>query len=189
MLPNLPLFRTHQCPSHYTTHMASFNLASCSSLSIEPTESLLPRGWWQWQGGCWQQHSWASVPWWCVAAKAGRGMRPRKRLHVWHKPYPRKALTFHFCLFLYSYCLLGDEFKLCQNYRPSEVKLQIMKCFCQQQNGWVYSYWKYPGEKGKIREVLRNQLGLNIHTAVTLMFGIIWQVRLMCFRPLSIKAW
>lgn len=29
---------------------------------------------------------------------------------------------------------------------------------------------QYPGEKGKIREVLRKQLGLNIHTAVTLVF-------------------
>lgn len=32
---------------------------------------------------------------------------------------------------------------------------------------------QYPVEKGKIRDVLRNQLGLNIHAAVTLMFGII----------------
>lgn len=44
MLPNLPLFRTHQCPSHYAAHMATFNSDSCSSLGIEPTESLYQEG-------------------------------------------------------------------------------------------------------------------------------------------------
>lgn len=151
MLPNLPLFRTHQYPSHYATPMSMFNFTSFSSLSAEPTESLLPRCS---SGRVVAGSSTNKVlchSLWCVTAKAGRGMRPwKKRLHKWHKSYPRKALILNFCVFPYSYCLLGEKFKWCQNYTPSEVKLQIMKCFCQQQNGWVYSYCKTVSKrKGK----------------------------------------
>lgn len=35
---------------------------------------------------------------------------------------------------------------------------------------FIHAARQYPREKGKIRGVLRKQLGLNIHTAVTFMF-------------------
>lgn len=35
---------------------------------------------------------------------------------------------------------------------------------------FIHTGRQYPGEKGKIREGVRKQLGLNIHIAVTLMF-------------------
>lgn len=38
---------------------------------------------------------------------------------------------------------------------------------------FIHSGRQYLGEKGKIREVLRKQSGLDIHTAVIFVFGII----------------